>query len=511
MNDAELKQKIAEIKTGGAEKYHARIKEQGKMFVRDRLDYIVDEGTFVEDGLFARHLDDGLPADAVVTGIGKVDGRPVAFVGNDMTVKAGTWGVRTIEKIMRTQEKALQLKIPIVYFIDSAGARLDEQFQTFLDRRHAGKIFYNIGVSSGVIPQISAIFGPSPAGSAYLPALTDMIIMVDKNTSVYIGSPRMAAMVTGEQVSMEDMGGARMHCAESGLGDMLVPDDKAALEAVKDYLSYFPQSYLGQPPALEPNAPIEGREIDEIVPEDQSEAFDMYELIDRIIDEGSFFEFKELYARELITGLARMNGRVVGILANQSMVKGGVLFPNSADKGAHFMQLCNAFNIPLLFLTDVSGFMLGAQVERQAIIRRGAKMLSALFNCTVPRISVIVRKAYGAGYVAMSGASSQSDACIALRQGKPAIMGPEAAINAMYLRRINEIEDERERMKFTMQKRAEYLRNIQVWGPANELFIDMVVPGDQLRDELINRFELYSEGRKPEDKLVDRRNVVIRG
>jgi len=341
----QLRQKITNIES---RPYLAKLRQQNKMHVRERLDYILDEGSFVEDGIFARCFEEKLPTDAIVTGIGKIKGRPICIMANDMTVKAGSWGSKTIEKIIRIQEKALELKIPILYFIDSAGARLDEQFDIFIDRRHAGMIFRLQGVMSGVIPQISAVFGPSPAGSAYIPALSDVVIMVDKNTSVYLGSPRMAEMVIGERVTMEEMGGAKMHCEISGLGDYLARDDQEALDIVMKYLEYMPQNWQSAIPKGESREPKEGRPIEEIIPENQRIAYNVKDLIERIVDEDSFFEFKELFGTELITGFARLEGRTIGLLANQSNSRGGVLFPNTAEKGSHFISLCNAFGIPLL-------------------------------------------------------------------------------------------------------------------------------------------------------------------
>lgn len=509
--DEQILQKREELKTCGNRQYLEKLEAQGKMYVRDRLNLLIDPGSEVEDGLFARCLDDGLPADGVVTVVAKINGRSVCVLANDMTVKAGTWGVKTILKMMRIQETAIRMKVPMIYLIDSAGARLNEQFDTFLDRRHAGNIFYNQGIMSGVVPQICAVFGPSPAGSAYIPALCDLVIMVDKNTSVYIGSPRMAEMVTGEKVSMEEMGGARMHCSESGLGDVFVESELEAIDYIKSYLDFMPQNCEETVPMKESTEPAPGREVEDIVPVNQSVPFDMMELVDKIIDEGSFLEFKKLYAEELITGFARLGGRAVGVIGNRTSVKAGVLFPESADKGAHFISLCNAYNIPLLFLMDIAGFMIGTKVEKNAIARRGARWLSSLFNSTVPRISVIVRKSYGAGYIAMSGASSQASACIALPTALPAIMGPEPAVNAMYLNKINEIEDNKERMKYIHAKRQEYLKDINVLRPASEYYIDDVVAGSMLRDELIKRFYYYSENYDSDRQILKKRNIVFRG
>lgn len=509
--DENVRNRAAAIRDGESRPYLAKLKKQGKMYVRDRIRLLLDPDSEVEDGLFARCEEEGLPADAVVTVIGRIGGRPVCIMGNDMTVKAGTWGIKTIEKMIRIQEIAFKRKIPIIYLIDSAGARLNEQFETFMDRTHAGRIFWNNCRLSGVVPQIAVVFGPSPAGSAYIPALCDVVIMVDQNVSVYLGSPRMAEMAIGEKVTHEEMGGARMHCEVSGLGDYLAANEEEALAAARRYLTYFPQNSRELPPVVPAVPEKEGKPVEQIVPANQGIPFNMYDLIDRLVDEGSFFDFKKLYAPELITGLARLDGKVVGIVANQSSVKGGSLFPESAEKGAHFISLCNAYNIPLLFLMDIPGFMIGSQVERQAIIRRGAKWLMTLCDATVPKISVIVRKAYGAGYLAMSGASFQPDSCIALPTAQPAVMGPEAAVNAMYYNKIMEITDQKERMKYVFEKRKEYMANINVWRPASELYIDDVVPGDELRQALIKRFAFYAENRSVEEKIAPRRTWVVRG
>jgi acetyl-CoA carboxylase carboxyltransferase component len=499
-----LLEKIEQFKQGGGQKYHEKLKEQNKMFVRDRIDFLLDPGTFVEDGLLTRSLDN-LPADAVVTGFGKIDGRQVAIIANDFTVKAGTWGRKTYQKMTYTQLKADELGIPLIYLIDSAGARLDEQQYCYAGHDAMGNIFYNQIQISGRIPQICVLFGPSPAGSAYVPALCDITIMVDKNVSAYLGSPRMAEMVIGEKVTLEQMGGARMHCAMSGLGDYLAKDETEALTAARHYFDFMPQNWREKTALVEPKEPIAGRAIEEIVPVTQSIPFDMYELINRLIDEGSWFEIKKLFAPELITGLARLGGRPVGIVANQSKAKGGVIFVDSSDKAARFIWMCNAYNIPLLFLCDVPGFMIGSHVEKQGIIRHGAKMLFAVSEAKVPRICVMVRKAYGGGYLAMSGNPMQPDCTIALPTARPAVMGPEAAINAIHYNKIMELPEE-EREAYIAEKRREYEENIDAYTVASEFFIEDIVPGSQLRRELINRFEVYSH---KEAKRIERRNGVM--
>ncbi|HEY0839355.1 MAG TPA: acyl-CoA carboxylase subunit beta, partial [Vulgatibacter sp.] len=392
------------IRQGGAPRHHAKNEAAGKLFARERIRLLLDDGSFVEDGLFANCLDPELPADGVVTGLGKIDGRTVAVMANDSTVKAGSWGKRTVEKILRIQEQAKSLRCPLFYLVDSAGARITDQVEMFPGRRGAGRIFLNEVELSGMVPQICLLFGPSAAGGAYIPAFCDVVVMVDGNASMYLGSPRMAEMVIGEKVTLEEMGGAKMHCSVSGCGDVLVKTEPEAIEWAKKYISYFPRNCDELPPLAEARDPkASGKRIDEIIPADQNKPFNIKNLITEIVDEDSVVEIKKLFAQEIVTCLARIGGRPVGILANQPNYKGGVLFVDSADKAARFIQLCDAFNIPLLYLADVPGFMIGTKVERAGIIRAGAKMISAVSEATVPKISVIVRKAYGAGLYAMGG------------------------------------------------------------------------------------------------------------
>ncbi|RHW36510.1 acyl-CoA carboxylase subunit beta [Neobacillus notoginsengisoli] len=483
--------KRKEAEAGGQEKYHEKLKEQKKLFARDRLSLLFDHGEYEEDGKFANNMAGGLPADGVVTAIGKIGGQTVCVMANDSTVKAGSWGSRTVEKIIRIQETAEKLKVPLLYLVDSAGARITDQLEMFPNRRGAGRIFYNQVKLSGVIPQICLLFGPSAAGGAYIPAFCDIVIMVDGNASMYLGSPRMAEKVIGEKVTLEEMGGARMHCSVSGCGDILVSSEEEAIETAKNYLSYFPANFTERPKIVEAIPTVEGRALEAIIPENQNAPFDMVEGINALIDEGSFFEIKKLFAPELVTGLARIGGRTIGIIANQPKVKGGVLFVDSADKGAKFIQLCDAFHIPLLFLADVPGFMIGTKVERAGIIRHGAKLIAAMSSATVPKISVIVRKAYGAGLYAMAGPAFEPDVCIALPTAQIAVMGPEAAVNAVYSNKINEIDDPKERLAFVQEKHQEYKEHIDIYKLASELIVDEIVAPSELREVLIKRFGHY--------------------
>lgn len=497
--DRELVEQRAEIKSGGKEKYHERNEERGKLFVRDRLELLFDEGLETEDGLWANVQAGDLPADGVVTGIGRVQGKRVAVMANDSTVKAGSWGWRTVEKIIRIQETAERHRIPLLYLVDSAGARITDQLEMFPGRRGAGKIFNNQVRLSGYVPQICLLFGPSAAGGAYIPAFCDVVTMVDGNASMYLGSPRMAEMVIGEEVTLEEMGGAEVHCKESGCGDVIVDSEEEAIEWCRDYIRYFPQHCDDDLPEFEPAEPEEQDEtLDEIIPDRQNRAFDMHDVIDHLVDDSEFLEIKEEFAPELITGLGRIDGRPVGLLASQPMQRGGVLFVDSADKGTRFIDLCDAFGIPLVFIADVPGFMIGTKVEKEGIIRHGAKLISAVSRATVSKISVVARKAYGAGLYAMCGPGFEPDATLALPEAMIAVMGPEAAVNAVYARKIEELDPE-DRPDYVEKKREEYKEDIDIYRLASELIVDDMITKRDLRSELATRLEMYATKDKEQD------------
>jgi len=424
-----------------------------RMFVRDRIKLLFDGEPEFEDGLLAGS-EKGVPADAVVTVIGAINGR--------------------------------------IYLVDSAGARIDEQKLCFLGRRAWGNIFYNQVKLSGAIPQICVLFGPSPAGAAYVPALCETVIMVDKQATAYLGSPRMARMAIGEDISEEELGGARMHCAVSGLGDILVKSDQEAIEITKRYLGYMPQSYLEKPPVSAGATKKEQPDLRQLVPTNEKIPFDMKLLVDGIADDDSVLEHKALFAKEMVTSLIRLGGMPVGVVANNSKFKGGVLFNDSSDKAARFIWLCSAYNIPLLFLQDISGYMIGSSAEKGGIIRHGAKLLSAVCEATVPRITVLVRKAYGGGYLGMSGAPTQPDAMLALPTAMPALVGPEAAVNAIHFNHIQALPED-ERADFIAKKRKEYAEDVDVFKTAADpLAVEAVVDPNNLRHELIQRFRAYS-------------------
>ena len=490
---------------GGPRRHHEKTAEQGKLPVRERVERLVDAGSFAEEALLANWNEEGLGADGVVTGLATIDGRRVALMANDPTVKAGSWGPKTVEKILRIQERALSLQVPMVYLVDSAGARITDQVQMFPGRRGAGRIFHNEVRLSGQVPQVCLLFGPSAAGGAYIPAFCDVVIMCEGNASMYLGSPRMAEMVIGEKVTLEEMGGAKMHTGVSGCGHFLVKSDEEAIDLARRYLSYMPGGWRELPPAGDPVAPASSAAIEEIVPADENQPFDMREVLEVLLDADSFLEVHRRWAKELIVGYGRLDGRVVGVVANQPRQKGGVLFVDSADKAARFIQTCNAFNVPLLFLADVPGFMIGAAVERQGIIRHGAKMISAVSEATVPKLSVIIRKAYGAGLYAMAGPAFEPDCCIALPSASIAVMGPEAAINAVFYNQIQAISGEAERAEFVARKRAEYAADIDILHLASEMVVDAVVQPEDLRAELIRRFAMAAS---KDRRFAERRNPV---
>ncbi|MDQ1696137.1 MAG: methylmalonyl-CoA decarboxylase subunit alpha [Frankiaceae bacterium] len=484
---SELRERVL---AGGAEKYHEANAAKGKLFARERIRLLTDEGSFVEDGVFANSLAGDLPSDGVVTGTATIDGRPVVLMANDSTVKAGSWGARTVEKIVRAIELAYRIGVPMVWLVDSAGARITDQVDMFPGRRGAGKIFHTQVRASGSVPQICALFGPSAAGGAYIPAFCDVVVMVDGNASMYLGSARMVEMVVGEKTTLEEMGGAKMHCTVSGVGHFLAKDEPEALDLVKRYLSYLPSNWTQQPPAVSAQDAGPG-DLRALVPTSDRQAFDMRRYVKALLDADSFFEVHALWARELVVGFGRLEGRTVGVVANNPMFKGGVLFVDSADKAARFIQLCDAFNVPLLFLADVPGFMVGTAVEREGIIRHGAKMISAVSEATVPKISVIVRKAYGAGLYAMAGPGFEPDATLALPTAMIAVMGAEAAVNAVHYNRIMAIEDEAERAAYVQKLRDEYNTDIDIVRLASELVVDSIVEPEDLRAELAQRFAAY--------------------
>jgi acetyl-CoA carboxylase carboxyltransferase component len=460
-----------------------------KLPVRDRLTVLLDPGTFVEDGLLATAAngDAALPADGVITGVGRVYGRPVAVIAHDFTVKAGSWGELTCEKQIRILERADRDLLPVVYLVDSAGGRLTDQMGFFPGRRGASAIFNMQIKLSGRVPQLCCLHGPSAAGGAYMPAFCDWIGMVNGNASMYLASPRVAEKVTGERTTLEAMGGAMMHAEVSGCGDEVFDEDWEAIAAARLLLSYLPDDFRAAPARADAVAPEQPDWPDGLVPTDPNLGYDVREVIDRIVDGGTFFEIKARWAKELVTGLARLDGRVVGIVANQPSVRSGAIFVDSADKAAKFISLCDAFNIPLVFLQDVPGFMVGVEVERAGIIRHGAKMIAAMASAEVPKFSVVLRKAYAAGFYAMCAPGFEPRATLALPTATIGPMSAEASVNAVYANKIAAIEDEGERAAFVAARTVEQRADINLLRMGGDLVVDAVVAPERLRAELAAR------------------------
>lgn len=440
------------LKMGGEERVE-RQHSQGKLTVRERLDRLCDKGSFVEFGALADHMDPQLagkeaPADGVVTGVGRIDGRPVAVCAYDFTVMAGSMGNIGEQKVSRIRAVALSQKIPFIWLLDSAGARIQQGVgSTFAG---AGALFREQVALSGVVPMVAAVMGPCAAGTAYIPALADVVFMVKGTGSMALGGSHLVKAAVGEDISDYEMGGPEVHCRVSGCADLEVEDDDACIEAIREYLGYFPSSNLEDVPTVATNDPTDRRVEDlySIVPSSPKGTYDMYEVISRIVDGGDFFPIKPDFAQNVITVLARMGGRSVGIVANQPLVLGGALDNDSADKAARFVWLCDAFGLPLVFLQDVPGFIVGSAVEKQGIIRHGAKMLFAVSEATVPKVTVVIRKAYGAGYFVMNGRAYEADYIVAWPSAEISVMGPEGAVNIIFRKEIDAApEDQRESVR----------------------------------------------------------------
>jgi acetyl-CoA carboxylase carboxyltransferase component len=459
-----------------------------KLSVEDRLAVLLDPDSWTEDGALANAEADGLPADGVRTGVGLVYGRRVAVIAHDYTVKAGSWGRLTCEKQIRILERAYADLLPVVYLVDSAGGRLTDQMGFYPGRRGASRIFHLQVALSGRVPQLCCLHGPSAAGGAYMPAFTDWVGMVDGNASMYLASPRVAEKVTGERTTLEEMGGARMHASVSGCADEVFDADWQTIAAARLLLGYLPDNWQEHPARNEQfDTPTD--DWSGVIPAERTAGFDIHEVIDRVVDVGSFFEIKARWAEEIVVGFGRLEGRVVGIIANQSRVRSGAIFVDSADKATRFISWCDAFNVSLIFLHDVPGFMVGVDVERQGIIRHGAKMITAMASAEVPKISVIVRKSFAAGFYAMCAPGFEPRATIALTDSSIGPMAPEASVNAVYAKKLEAITDPDERAGFLQDRLAEQEREISLTRMASELVVDTVIEPKRLRAELARRLD----------------------
>ena len=506
----DLEARRAKIRLGGGEEKIQKQHEREKLTARERIALLIDEGTFTELGIhgkphFSQRAMDGVdaPADGVITGYGKLDGRLVAVCAYDFTVMAGSMGMTGEIKVTRLRELALTKRIPFIWLLDSAGARVQEAAGSLF--AGSGHLFREEVVMSGVIPQIAALMGPCAAGTAYIPGLADFVPMVKGRGSMALAGPHLVKAAVGEDVTQEELGGSRVHTRKSGVGDMEVASDEECIDVVKAYLSYMPQNCEEAPPVRAVSDPIDRREqaLLDVLPESNRKPYDMYEVICRITDDGEYFDMKGQWAKTIITCFARFGGRPAGIVANQPKQLGGILDNDSADKAARFVNLCNAFGIPLVFLMDVPGFMVGTKVEAAGIIRHGAKMLYAVANATVPKLTVITRKAYGAGYYVMNGRAYEPDLIVAWPSAEISVMGAEGVVEIAFRKQVDEAEDPE-------AKKAELIEGFRkifdVYIAAGNDLIDDVIDPRETRETICRGLEMSAS--KKVERPWKRQGVV---
>lgn len=446
LSEALQAKKEAVLAMGGEEAIRNQ-HESGKLTARERIDLLFDAGTFIELGALGTSpskspdmMGKETPADAVVTGHGLIDGRPACVAAYDFTVLAGSMGEVGERKVARMREMAMTQRMPMIWLLDSAGARIQEIAGAHF--AGTGRLFFDQVQMSGLVPQVAAVMGPTAAGTSYIPALADFVPMVKGTSSMALAGPHLVKAAIGEDISVEDLGGSGIHTKVSGVADQEVPDDAACIQSIKQFLSYFPAHSGEKPPTADYATSLElPDDILDLVPTDLRKPYDMRKLIHALVDTGTFFDIKPDFARSIITGLARLNGYSIGIVANQPMVLGGAIDVDASDKAARFIRLCDAFNVPLLFLHDCPGFMVGSRMEKAGIIRHGAKMLFAVSELTVPKFSVIIRKSYGAGYYVMCGRDYEPDLLVGWPNCEVSLMSAEGAVNIIFRKEINEATD----------------------------------------------------------------------
>lgn len=503
------------ISLGGGQARIEKHHSTGKMTARERIDYLLDGESFVELDAFVKHRATNFkmeevdaPSDGVVTGYGQVDGRLVFVYSQDFTVIGGSLGEMHAAKIIKVQDMALKMGAPIIGFNDSGGARIQEGVDALSGY---GKIFYRNTISSGVIPQISVIMGPCAGGAVYSPAITDFIFMTDKTSMMFITGPGVIKSVTGEEVTQEALGGAKTHNKTSGVAHFIDKTEKETIDRIKELLALFPSNNLEQAPiySIEDDINRVDERLNTIIPEKPNKPYDMKEIIKMLADEEYFFEVQPLYAQNIIIGYIRLNGRTVGVVANQPKMLAGCLDINASDKAGRFIRTCDAFNIPLLNLVDVPGFLPGLAQEHGGIIRHGAKMLYAYSESTVPKVTLIVRKAYGGAYVAMCSKDLGADQVFAWPNAEIAVMGPEGAANIIFK---NEIEDSEDPIETRAEKIEEYRDTVaNPYIAAQRGFVDDVLVPSQTRPRLISAFDMLESKEGKQTSKKTRQPAIIRG
>ncbi|SET81026.1 methylmalonyl-CoA decarboxylase alpha subunit [Natronincola peptidivorans] len=496
----DLRQRKEKIQLGGGEKRIAAQHEKGKLTARERINLLFDEETFVEIDAFVKHrcTNFGMekvetPGEGVVTGYGMVDGRIVYAYAQDFTVVGGSLGQMHAQKISKIQDLALKMGAPIVGINDSGGARIQEGVDALSGYAN---IFYRNTIASGVVPQITAIMGPCAGGAVYSPALTDFIFMVDKTSQMFITGPQVIKTVTGEEVTSEALGGAMTHNRTSGVAHFVAPNDEACIAEIRRLLSFLPSNNMETAPIFDTEDDINKiiPELDDIIPESPNKPYDMKTVITHLADDGDFYEVQPYYATNMITGFIRLNGQSVGIIANQPKVLAGCLDINASDKAGRFIRTCDAFNVPILTLVDVPGFLPGTNQEYGGIIRHGAKMLYAYSEATVPLVTLILRKAYGGAYIAMCCKELGADTVLAWPTAEIAVMGPEGAANIIFRKEIADADD-------PQAARAEIIENYKAefatpYKAAERGYVDDVIEPSATRPRLIDAFNMLASKRE---------------
>jgi acetyl-CoA carboxylase carboxyltransferase component len=499
----QLDKRRAELQAGGGPEKLARQHAQGKMSARERLAHLFDADSFVEFGLWVRHRcpeleGKELPGDGVVTGKGEVHGRPAFAFSQDFTVGGGAVGALHASKIVECLRTALKCGIPVIGFNDGGGARIQEGVEALSGY---GQIFYHNTLLSGVVPQISIIAGPCAGGAAYSPALTDFSIMVQGTAHMFIAGPDVIRAATGEEITEEDLGGAMAHAATAGNIHFVARDDADAIALAKTLLSYLPSNNIESPPDTPFSEPmVDNAELDSLVPADPRKAYDVKTVIAHLVDRDSFFEVQREFAPNIVVGFARMGGVVVGVVANQPMVMAGALDINAADKASRFIRTCNVYNVPLVTLVDVPGFIPGVAQEHGGIIRHGAKMLFAYSASTVPKLTVILRKAYGGAYLAMCSRDMGADSVLAWPTAEIAVMGPEAAVRVLHKK---EAEKAKDKAAFLHKKIDDYRKlYANPYRAAEAFHLDDVIRPSWTRRLLIERLGILRAKRdlRPQKK-----------
>ncbi len=498
LNDLQIRRQAVEV-GGGADKIKKQ-HEAGKKTARERIAMLMDEGSFVEIDAFCEHRSNEFnmanikaPAEGVVTGYGTVDGRLVFVYAQDFTVIGGSLGEMHAKKICKVMDMAIKMGAPIIGMNDSGGARIQEGIAALSG---FGEIFKRNTLASGVIPQISVIMGPCAGGAVYSPAITDFVFMVEKTSQMFITGPQVVKSVTGESVTAEELGGANAHAEKSGVAHFTSKTEEECIDAIKKLLSYLPSNNLEGSPCDVPADEINrlSEKLTYIVPDEPNKAYDMKDVINEIVDIGSFIEVQKEFAKNIVVGLAKMNGQTVGIIANQPKVMAGSLDTNSSDKAARMVRFCDSFNIPIITLTDVPGYLPGVHEEHGGIIRHGAKLLYAYSEATVPKINVIVRKAYGGAYIAMSSKHLGADMVYAWPTAEIAVMGPEGAANIIFKKEIAESDDP---ITTRAEKIEEYREKFANPFEAAKLgFVDDVIEPDSTRPRIIAALEMLLSKRE---------------